>query len=509
MPKRKREVGDAATKAPNAKVARSVLSTGGFTSIQIITGSYNRVLHGVVAQIPLASQIEDETPTDGDSETTKVFFSDSFLFHAHSSALRCLALSPAPPPSENQTQKRLLATGSTDERINIYQLSNAPPSTLKPQLPSINGATLSENPKNREVGSLLHHASSITALHFPTRSKLLSAGEDSTVAVTRTRDWTVLSTIKVPVPKIVGRPSGDTAGPGEVPAGVNDFAVHPSNKLMLTVSKGEKSMRLWNLVTGKKAGVLTFDRAVLQQAGEGKHGRGECRRLVWDEEGEEFAVCFERGVVTFGMDCKPKARILPTPITKIHQIQYLPESFGKVLAVSTEDGRVILYSTASPDEPTDSASNGEAKSVPEEHVAEKKTSSSDLPSCDLIGVVGGDSMAISGRIKDFQILEVPGQGKPSEDLILVTGSSDGTIRVCLISKTDLSEPSESPGTSGSEDASQPEREIGTFLESYETNHRITCLKAFVMTGKPDEEVEDKEEWGGIEEDDTQSSEESE
>ena len=32
---------------------------------------------------------------------------------------------------------------------------------------------------------------------------------------------------------------------------------------MVTVSKGERCMRLWNLVTGKKAGVLNFSRDVL------------------------------------------------------------------------------------------------------------------------------------------------------------------------------------------------------------------------------------------------------
>ena len=86
------------------------------------------------------------------------------------------------------------------------------------------------------------------------------------------------------MPKPQGRPSGDTAGPGEVPAGVNDFAIHPSQKLMLSVGRGEKCMRLWNLMTGKKAGVLNFDRELLNQVGEGKYGNGEGRRVLWDEK---------------------------------------------------------------------------------------------------------------------------------------------------------------------------------------------------------------------------------
>ena len=144
---------------------------------------------------------------------------------------------------------------------------------------------ISQNVGNRELGSLVHHSSSITALYFPTRAKLLSAAEDNTIAVSRTRDWTVLSTIKAPIPKPIGRPSGDTAGPGEVPAGVNDFAVHPSMKLMVSVGKGERCMRLWNLVTGKKAGVLAFEKDMLQQVGEGKFGSGEGRRHSVGSEG--------------------------------------------------------------------------------------------------------------------------------------------------------------------------------------------------------------------------------
>ena len=93
----------------------------------------------------------------------------------------------------------------------------------------------------------------------------------------------------------------DTAAPGEVPAGVNDFAIHPSMKLMVTVGRGEKSMRLWNLVTGKKAGVLSFDRDLLAQVGEGRYGSGEGRRVLWTESGEDFVVGFERGAVVFGM----------------------------------------------------------------------------------------------------------------------------------------------------------------------------------------------------------------
>lgn len=291
----------------------SASTSSSTVTIQIVTGSYERVLHGITATVS----------TEADQQR-KVTFADTFLFNAHSSSIRCLALSSPSSSSSSssastskQPPKVILASGSTDERINLYHLSaSPPPPTPKgkapaPALPTLigNGNAVVENPKNRELGSLLHHSSSINALYFPTRAKLLSSAEDNTIAVTRTRDWTLLSTIKAPIPIAHGRPSGDTAPAGGIPVGVNDFAVHPSMKLMLSVGKGERCMRLWNLVTGKKAGVLNYSREMLKGVGEGKWGSGEGRRVIFDNPGEEFVVGFERGAVVFGL-----VRILSTPL---------------------------------------------------------------------------------------------------------------------------------------------------------------------------------------------------
>lgn len=265
-------------------------------AIQIVTGSYERVLHGITATIPRTALSESSDKQDA------VQFADAFLFNAHASAIRSLALSPISDDAA-QSQNVILASGGTDERINLYTLSTSPTPTDDkcPSVPTLTGNKILENPRNRELGSLLHHSSTITALYFPTRSKLLAAAEDNTISVTRLKDLTVVSTIKAPRPKAQGRPSGDTAPVGGAPSGVNDFAVHPSMKLMLSVGRGEKCMRLWNLVTGKKAGVLNFGREVLEVVKEGKWGSGEGRKIVWDSTGEEFAVSFDRGVVVFGV----------------------------------------------------------------------------------------------------------------------------------------------------------------------------------------------------------------
>lgn len=314
MGKRKREGAEEPTPATRSKKQATTVDqttpadpSQAPTTIQIITGSYDRVLHGITATIPR------EIPSSTSEDAHHVSFADTFLFAAHASAIRCLALSPPSDSTEPDSQKIILASGSTDERIQLYHLSTRPPpADANPLTANLSGTTITENPKNRELGSLNHHSATISALHFPSRSKLLSAAEDNTIAVTRTRDWTALFTIKAPIPKPAGRPSGDTAAPGEVPAGINDFAVHPSMKLMVSVGKGERCMRLWNLVTGKKAGVLNFDRGLLQQVGEGKHSSGEGRKVGWDAEGEEFFVAYERGAVLYGMVSGPSHFAPPT-----------------------------------------------------------------------------------------------------------------------------------------------------------------------------------------------------
>ncbi|KND92176.1 Protein MAK11 [Tolypocladium ophioglossoides CBS 100239] len=425
-------------------------------TIQIVAGSYDQVLHGLTATIGAKEEAE---------------FADTFLFNAHASAIRCVAVSPPSAPVPGQTQKVLLASGSTDERINIYNLSAHPPSKRNQDLlAKVAPRPILENPKNRELGTLLHHASTVTALRFPTRSKLLSASEDSTIAVARTRDWSVLSTIKAPIPMAQGRPSGDTAPFGGTPSGVNDFAIHPSMKLMISVSKGERCMRLWNLVTGKKAGVLSFGRDMLQEVGEGKHSTGEGRRVVWGsaDGADEFAVGFDRDVVVFGMDSVPKCRLFTTARTKVHQFSYVTvdeEAGMELAAVSTEDGRIVFFSTKSDD-----------LSKPED----VKGKPQKLDVAKLIGFVGGKDAGVTGRIKDFVVV----RSEVNAGTLYVMGaSSEGRIRLWRLQAKELL------AAAGAKKPS--EKPLGKLVGAYETQNRITCLAAFLMIPRP-EGAEDSE-----------------
>ncbi|QEU62770.1 Mak11 [Kluyveromyces lactis] len=145
---------------------------------------------------------------------TQPLFTPIFHFQAHSLSVKCLDIS-----------KRYLVSGSNDENIRIYDLQ-----------------------KRKELGTLLGHQGSITNLRF-SRGKdadgqdiqlnkwLLSASEDHKIIVWRVKDWENFGTLK-----------GHTAR-------INDFDIHPSNRVAVSVSE-DHSIRLWNLMTVKKAGVL-------------------------------------------------------------------------------------------------------------------------------------------------------------------------------------------------------------------------------------------------------------
>ncbi|KAK3380395.1 WD40-repeat-containing domain protein [Lasiosphaeria ovina] len=482
MAKRKREAatnGDAAGKPSSAKKPKAPSRPGqalpfkvsgdGSVTIQIIAGSYDRVLHGITATTrpsPASSTAKPSSKISGPVAQKAVDFADTFLFNAHASAIRCLALSPPSEPIPGQPQKVFLATGSTDERINIYNLSAHPPSSRaaaeQKLLSAVTPRPILENPKNRELGTLLHHTSNITKLVFPNRSKLLSGSEDSTIAVSRSRDWALLHTFKCPVPKVMGRPSGDTAALGGAPSGVNDFAIHPSSKIMISVSKGERCMRLWNLETGKKSRVLNFSRETLTEIGEGRHSTGEARSIVWGRSGgeDEFAVAFDRDILVFGMDCTPRCRVLGDTKTKVHKVCYVQTGATPdetALAVATEDGRVLFYSTDKTD----------LQDPPRSEAKPART----LPSAKLVAQLGGKGAGVLTRIKDFAILPVESEDG-QRSWYVVTGSSDGKLRLWRLEAGDL-------------------QAGGKILGTYETQNRITCVEAFIMIPRP-EGVEDSE-----------------
>ena len=134
----------------------------------------------------------------------------------------------------------------------------------------------------------------------------------------------------------------------------------------------------------------------------------------------------------------------------------------ELLSISTEDGRVIFYSTQKLRQPEDE-------------------SESTIPYAEPVAQLGGKPCGLPGRCKDYEILSLRDEPIGEKDnFLVVAASSDGTVRVWKLTGAELS------GKSSSKDKkSTSTPQVGTLLGSYETGDRITCMKAFVMLPSED------------------------
>ena len=168
--------------------------------------------------------------------------------------------------------------------------------------------------------------------------------------------------------------------------------------------------------------------------------------------------------------------------TEIHN---LPDLKPELIFVSTEDGRILIYS----------ADQTHSEEV---HIS---SSTNHIPNLAPIGQIVDESKS---RIKDFEILEVGKSQNATEDVYVVSASSNGAIRVLSLDIKELfadavtlravnqrrrteSEnngggPSGAPTNVTGSALSKP---IVKILGTYETGHRITCLKAFLMSAPLD------------------------
>lgn len=157
------------------------------------------------------------------------------------------------------------------------------------------------------------------------------------------------------------------------------------------------------------------------------------------------------------------------------------EDASDLLAVSTEDGRVIFYSTKKLREP-------------------ENDPDSSIPFAEPIAQLGGKANGLPGRIKDFEVFSLKNEPTIKKDAFLVvTANSDGAIRVWLVNGKELKEQNDSENASTAP-------QVGQLLNTYETGNRITCMKAFVML--PVEDQSTLEDFDEEDEDEDEESEES-
>jgi len=159
-------------------------------------------------------------------------------------------------------------------------------------------------------------------------------------------------------------------------------------------------------------------------------------------------------------------------------MQYVPIPDRNILSLSTDDGRILFFSTQELISETTRKKEGEKNGT-------------GLPACRLVGQLGGVATGQPNRIKDYTILALPeneGESESRPTLFVVTGGSDGAVRLWAVEKEEFLEAPEvtSRAEESGNDLATEIPQVGRLLGAYETGNRITCLKSFVLTGPPDD-----------------------
>jgi WD40 repeat protein len=282
------------------------------------------------------------------NEDNAVALDMTFGFHCCHGSIRCITVSP---------NGKYLVCGGTDEMIRIFDVKT-----------------------KKSVGDLTKHTGSITCLQFVGNGFLLSGSEDNTLCIWRVHDWQCLH--------ILGGHKG----------AVNDIAVHPSGKVLLSVSR-DNTIRLWNLITGKMA----FTRSLKRPA----------NKIKWDQSrgGEFYLIVFDTEVQNFvSADNSCTCVITKSQYVKIHQADYmwLPNADGTASNDLSNLRIVVLF-----DDRTLGVYDGTARQI-----SSISLSLSDIANC--VGTSGETNSV--GKPKDFCISATSFAG---------TGDSTADVDCCV------------------------------------------------------------------------------
>ncbi|WVR03391.1 hypothetical protein IAU60_000382 [Kwoniella sp. DSM 27419] len=370
------------------------LATGSFI---IIAGTYEKLLYG----------IEGTYPPSGESE--KPTLEPIFIFPAHLACVKAVAASPG---------GKWLATGSEDEFVKVWDLR-----------------------RRKEVGSLSQHTGSITSVHFPTASHLITTSVDSTLSLFRTSDWALLKTLK-----------GHSGR-------VNHVDVHPTGRVALSVGK-DMTLKMWDLMRGRGAASLPLG--------------SEAEMVKFSQSGTHFAVLFPRKIQIYSLTLKLLHTLNTTSRFNTVLFASVPtgadEEERELLCVGTEKGIVEVYTIqVGADEPAD-------ESDEDEDVEDEAGEGGNGAVVDKIATLVGHT----NRIKAISALPFAAPsagGQLRKTTLLTTVSSDG-----LINLYDLT--SVSSGSAASKD------DKIEAIASYDTKgSRITCV--YLADGQDSTKVSQK------------------
>ncbi|WFD44402.1 Protein mak11 [Malassezia psittaci] len=270
------------------KQATTVGSNEAQRGMRIVVGSYERFLYGLAAFMQV-------TPEGG----YECVIEPQFVFPAHVASIRAVACAG--------DGAKWLCTGGTDETIKVWDLR-----------------------RKKEVGALIGHEGTITTLCFPSRTIMMSAGEDGVINMYRVRDWSLLRTLR-----------GHTGR-------INSASVHPSGRIALSVG-ADRTIRMWDLMRGVGASSVKIGVAA--------------DRIEWDTLGKRFAVMAGSQVMLFATDLTKLGEIEQPK--RLHDICFTQVKMAdgqqhELLCVACETGVVNIYDLDNMQSPTD----GEQDSVP-------------------------------------------------------------------------------------------------------------------------------------------------
>lgn len=197
----------------------------------------------------------------------------SFTDKSHCASIRALAVSSS----------QLLASGSADETIQLFDLKT-----------------------RQEAGTLMKHSGTITHIEF-FEDYMISSDDSGVICI-----WKILGRSYECLKTLTGHKGS-----------VLSLSVHPSGKLLLTVGQ-DKTLRTWNLVTGKRAYTTNIKSSV--------------DIIQWSPDGEKYALCYNGK-----LDICLLAKAAPEQSIKLpgkgHALAF---ATNNILVVGCEGGSVVF-----------------------------------------------------------------------------------------------------------------------------------------------------------------------
>eukprot|EP01040_Poterioochromonas_malhamensis_P005695 gene5695-6121_t len=224
-----------------------------------------------------ATQVEEQSAVQ-----TKVEL--QFGLHVTHGSLKAIAVSKS---------GRYLAVGGMTERICLYNMQ-----------------------ENKEIGEISGHEGAITSLAFFEDNFIISGSEDFTLNVWRVHDRELLQRL---------------GGHKDV---VFDFAIHPTGKLALSISK-DHTMKLWNLVQGR----CSFTRRLKTLAD----------FVMWNPQGTYYLLATQKAIQLFDINNNNDCKLEISSSSRINHVVFVAPrgseqgDDGLRVAVICDNNTISLY----------------------------------------------------------------------------------------------------------------------------------------------------------------------